>query len=77
MMISTISIATTRAPLPRMVSVVEVTSYLAQRALRMKLLPMMLVVTMKTLIMMRMMLKMTMRRKVMKITKMMIVVCCL
>ena len=71
--ISTISIATTRAPLPRMVSVVEVTSYLAQRALRMKLLPMMLVVTMKTLIMMRMV-KMIMRRKIMN---MMIVVCSL
>ena len=37
MKIATISIASMTGPLPRMISVVEVTSYLAQCALHMKL----------------------------------------
>ena len=62
MKIATISIASTSAPLPRMISVVEVTSYLAQCALRMKLTPMMV---MRTLIMMTIM-----KRKIKKILPM-------
>ena len=63
MKIATISIASTSAPLPRMISVVEVTSYLAQCALRMKLTPM--IVVMRTLIMMTIM-----KRKIKKILPM-------
>ena len=69
--ILTISIASTRAPLPWMVSVVEVTFYLAQCALRMKLMPMMALVQIEMMIMMVLVMTMI----VMVLVMMMMIVC--